>query len=297
MASKLRSLAETDVRHPIPPEQLLPALQTPPFIYVPGTFNTRDLGLLADDNDGSGSAKIRRGFIYRTGGLDILHGSLEGRAALREKLGVRRIFDLRSKDEHARSPDPEIEGIEGVWLGSEGTTEQAAKVDLAAFIEGEGEKGYVAMYFEVLDWYQGIFREVLRSIRDRPQDPIMFHCTAGRDRTGVLAGMLETIAGYDPKLVQTDFLLSRIGYEPAREQLIKFAIQGAGVDVGEKPDLSRFYDVPGFLNLAALKTSCWDAFVDAVREKYGGFEGYVTGVLGFSDEDLIKIRRNLVQAP
>lgn len=188
MAAQLRSLAETDVRHPIPPEQLLPALQTPPFIYVPGTFNTRDLGLLlpppsittTSSSTTTGNTTqpgIRPGFVYRTGGLGLLHGSPEGQALLHDKLGIRRIFDLRSKDEHAQSPDPEIAGIEGAWLGTEGTTEEKAEVNLSLFVEGQGEKGYVNMYMEVMREYVGIFREVLRSVRDRPEDPILFHCT------------------------------------------------------------------------------------------------------------------------
>lgn len=191
MAAQLRRLAETDVRDPIPQEQLLPALQDPPFLYVPGTFNTRDLGLLLPPSDsdsgfgsGPGSAPrrgtrsmIRPGFLYRTGGLDRLHHSPEGQAMLRDTLGVRRLFDLRSRDEHAACADPQIEGVEGVWLGGKGTTEESARVDLAPFVDGEGEKGYVGMYMEVLTVYEGIFREVLKSIRDRPDEGIMFHCT------------------------------------------------------------------------------------------------------------------------
>lgn len=172
MASELRSLAETDVRHPIPPETLLQALQQPPFIHVPGTFNTRDLGLLLPS---ASSPRIRAGFLYRSGGLE--HLSAEGQAVLRDQLGVRRIFDLRSQAEHAASPDPPIEGVEIVWLGSQGTTEETATVDLAPFAEGDGEQGYVAMYYEVLDGYQGVFKEVLRSVRDHPEEPILFHCT------------------------------------------------------------------------------------------------------------------------
>lgn len=107
--------------------------------------------------------------------------------------------------------------------------------------------------------------------------------------------MLESLAGYDPEIIQTDFLLSRIGYEPARELLIKFAIQGAGVDTGDNPDLNVFYNMPAFYNLVSLKASCWSAFASAVEKDYGGFEGYVTKVLGFSDEDVVKIRKNLVE--
>lgn len=90
---------------------------------------------------------------------------------------MRRIFDLRSKAEHAASPDPQIEGIVTLWLGGDGSTEQDAKVVLASFEEGEGEKGYVAMYYEILHNYKGMFREVLRSVRDQPEASLLFHCT------------------------------------------------------------------------------------------------------------------------
>lgn len=140
--------------------------------------------------------------------------------------------------------------------------------------------------------------------------------TAGRDRTGVLAGLLESLAGYDPEVIQADFLLTRIGYEPARERLLQFALRGAGViqdlagdgDGGDDDsdgaadgfggvDLSPLYEVPGFYNLASLRASSWDAFVEAVRERWGGFEGYAGEVLGFSEEDLARIKRNLAEAP
>lgn len=194
-SSNLRALAETDARHPISPEQLHAALQTAPFVYVPGTFNTRDLGLLdgnvSTTTTTTASKKgIRPGFIYRTGGLSHLGASPQGQAMLRDTLGVRRIFDLRSRDEHAKGPDPVIEGVEGVWevqaspgsgIGGDetaGTTlEKAATVKLPLFVDGQGEKGYVDMYLEVLAMYRGIFAEVLKSVRDRPGEPILFHCT------------------------------------------------------------------------------------------------------------------------
>lgn len=51
------------------------------------------------------------------------------------------------------------------------------------------------------------------------------------------------------------------------------------------------------MNMASLRPACWDAFVNSVGEKYGGFEGYVRSALGFSEEDVALIKRNLVEAP
>lgn len=109
--------------------------------------------------------------------------------------------------------------------------------------------------------------------------------TAGRDRTGIVAGLLLTLAGASPETVALDFLLSRIGTEPAREQLVALAMQGSG---------AKGVDASGFHNLCNLKLSCWQAFVKATEQEHGGFQGYVTGTLGFSDGDLARIRRNLV---
>lgn len=124
---------------------------------------------------------------------------------------------------------------------------------------------------------------------------------AGRDRTGVLAGLLESLAGYDAATVRADFLLSRIGTEPARTMLLQFAIQGAGMALPAeaKDDMEMLFEKAplGFYNLVSLKAACWDAFVEAVDREWGGFEGYVKTVLGFGEEDLVTIRRNLVEAP
>ncbi|KAI7785969.1 hypothetical protein LA080_005630 [Diaporthe eres] len=305
MAAALRPLAETDVRDPIPAKVLLSALQTPPFVVVPGTFNTRDLGLLLSPGgeggqaggEGGAAGRIRPGFVFRTGGLEALARSRDGQAVLRDTLCVRRIFDLRSREEHERAPDPVVEGVEGVWLGDGVGAEDNPMLDLGLFVEGEGEEGYAHMYMDVLVKYSGTFREVLTSVRDRPGEAILFHCTAGRDRTGVLAGLLETLAGYDAETVRTDFLLSRIGTEVAREHLLAFAKKYSMSAEDDDDGSASFDEVPGFLNLVSLKGACWDAFADAVGTKFGGFEGYATKVLGFSKEDLAVIKKNLNEAP
>lgn len=107
---------------------------------------------------------------------------------------------------------------------------------------------------------------------------------AGRDRTGVMAGLLQSLAGAEPEDVRFDYMLSRIGTETARERLLRYARIGTGITTDNSP---------GFNNLCSLRTSCWDAFVAGVQEKHGGWEGYVTGTLGFSDDDLGKIKTNL----
>ena len=110
------------------------------------------------------------------------------------------------------------------------------------------------------------------------------HSLAGRDRTGVVAGLLHHLAGTPPEIATLDYMLSRLGTEPAREKLIHFAFAMAGTDN---------IDAPGFHELVSLKPEYWAAFVDGLTEKYGGWDGYVTKALGFSEEDLAKMKKNL----
>jgi hypothetical protein len=149
----------------------------------------------------------------------------------------------------------------------------------------------------------GVFKRVLERIRDgEGKDGVVVHCngefgwwgfcwermltgTAGRDRTGVITGVLLGLAGVDPEIIALDFMLSRIGTEPAREQLLAFAMRGTGV---------KSADEPGFYNLCSLRVSSWERFVKGVEREHGGWEGYVTGTLGFSEDDLDKIKKNLI---
>jgi hypothetical protein len=168
-AAALRTLSETDVVTPLPAATTKEVLTAPPFIYIPGTFNTRDIALVPTPT--GIPSPLRPGFIYRSGALQGL--TPDGKHLL-TSLGIKKIFDLRSLDERTHGPDPEIDGVENVWML---TSEREAKVDIADFVDGEGEKGYAKMYLDVLDMYQPFFKAVLEHVRDSPSEPFLYHCT------------------------------------------------------------------------------------------------------------------------
>lgn len=110
--------------------------------------------------------------------------------------------------------------------------------------------------------------------------------TAGRDRTGVLAGLLHHLAGSPPEAAVRDYMLSRIGIEPVRDKLMPFAMNTVGITDPE---------TPGFYNLVQLRPEYWDAFLEALDESFGGWDGYITSAegLGFSEEDLATLKVNM----
>lgn len=102
----------------------------------------------------------------------------------------------------------------------------------------------------------------------------------------MISGLLLALAGASEDTIVLDYLLSRIGSEPVRVELLSFAQAGTN---------APSHDEPGFYNLCSLRESSWKAFVEGVQEQYGGFEQFVKNDLGFTEDDLGKIKANLTR--
>ncbi|KAF6818062.1 tyrosine phosphatase [Colletotrichum plurivorum] len=270
--SQLLELAETDVCSALPQAVVTSIIAQPPFLIVPGTFNVRDVGLVP-------GSPLRAGYIFRSGSLEGLRH--EGFAQLTEKLGIKRVFDLRTGHEREKHPEPNFPGAEFTWVPNS----YINAVDMADFVGNGGADGYCKMYMDMIEVYAPTIRAVLEHVRDRPREPFLFHCALGRDRTGIVAGLLESIAGANDETVLLDYLLTRIGSEPVRERLLERAIRDNGCPEG--------LDDPAFNNLCSLRAITWKLFVEKIEHKYGGFRGYVIDVLGFSELELEQIIGNL----
>lgn len=98
----LNQLLERPVNEPIDAGAVSEILGRAPFVQVDGLINPRDL------NDGS-LAGLKKGYAYRSGSLELL--TRRGREQLKA-LGIKKIMDLRSAEEVAAFPDPDIDGID-----------------------------------------------------------------------------------------------------------------------------------------------------------------------------------------
>ncbi|KAH7149494.1 protein-tyrosine phosphatase-like protein [Dactylonectria estremocensis] len=270
--SELEALCSLHVRDPIPADMLQRAITSPPFISSRSLINIRDLGAVP-------GSRLAKGRFYRSGTLDEAGQDPEAVAWLAAH--IKRIFDLRRGPERGRNPSPVVPGVENVWYDLAG---RYTTPPLEEFAVGEGDAAWRHQYLTVTRVYKPTIRAVLENVRDRPTEPFLFHCTAGRDRTGVVAGLLQSLAGTPPDRVVFDYMLSRIGTDVAREKLTAFAVASLNITDPE---------TPGFWNLVSLKPSYWNAFVEGLQEEYGGFDGYVTTGMGFSEADLEIIKGNL----
>ncbi|KAI0375894.1 hypothetical protein BV20DRAFT_932406 [Pilatotrama ljubarskyi] len=267
---------------PLDPAYVAQQLSHPPFVSIAGVVNVRDLGSYPTHHP---RMLTRPGLVYRSG--EISHITPEGMRQLKE-LGISTIYDLRSETEMLRyeTPIPTVDGVEIVHIPvfkTEDYSPEAMAKRFELYASGKTE-AFMVLYSQILDNAGPAFAVVLRHIRDRPDSPCLFHCTAGKDRTGILAAILLKLVGVDDETIARDYALTRVGREPAREMIMK-----------------RLSKVPYFatnteaaLNMFSSRAETMLAFLQMLEERYGGVEEYVKKVVGLTDEDIATIRKNFL---
>ncbi|KAJ6095861.1 hypothetical protein N7486_006607 [Penicillium sp. IBT 16267x] len=273
-AENVIDVLNTDIRTSIPESIVSKISSLPPFVTLPGVSNFRDL---SHDNE------LRPGYAYRSANLSDIQ--VKGKSILAEDLGITTIFDLRNQGERERAPSPEINGIETIWMPY-GT--RPASLNLRDFSQDdESAAGFVKMYMGILSAAAPIFTEVFRHIRDEPNDPFIFHCSAGKDRTGVLSALILLLIGRPHEEIIIDYLYTRVGLESVRENLSHALSLHVGTD-------HLTPEANGMLELSGVRASAMDAFLKTFETTYdGGVEGYLNTQLGFSFEDIALMRKNL----
>jgi protein-tyrosine phosphatase len=158
-----------------------------------GCFNVRDLGGLP-----TGDGRVTKHGVFLRGDT-LCDLTDDGRRSLLED-GVRTIVDLRSADEIEREPNPfaTIDGVryEHRPLNDPGVTSRIS------VIEDSTER-----YRVMLDANGQRIAAIMDIIATSPR-AVLFHCFAGRDRTGIIAAILLRLAGVPDDLIVQDYAVS-----------------------------------------------------------------------------------------
>jgi protein-tyrosine phosphatase len=220
-------------------------------LHWEGCANVRDLGGI-----GTRGGVIRRGAIVRGDALDRL--SAAGWAAL-EAHGVRTVIDLRNDDEVGADRAPRPAALTTLRLPLDGVED----TDFWKDWHGRPEFGTPIYYRPFLDHFPERTAAVVTAIARAEPGGVAVHCGIGRDRTGLIAILLLTLAGAAPGEIAADYALSE-----------------ARVPFGK---VGTFYEDRG-LTPAAVITELLDGL---------DVEAYLRGA-GVSNEDLSAIRARLL---
>jgi protein-tyrosine phosphatase len=231
---------------------------------MPGIPNLRDVG----GHETTDGRRVRTGRLFRSGQLDRIE------AADLEALGVRTVYDLRTERERGIAPDRVPDGIKiviadvlGGAVDSAAATLTAYAADVQAALKelgnGRGADLLRDSYRQMvsLDSATAAYRDLFAGVV-AADEPSLFHCTAGKDRTGWAAAVLLTLAGVPDDVVMRDYLSSNDFVLPAYQPLLdRLAARGGDPYV--------------LLPLLRVDASYLDAAWDEMRQRYGTVETYV----------------------
>ncbi|KLU90562.1 hypothetical protein MAPG_10414 [Magnaporthiopsis poae ATCC 64411] len=273
---------------------LHPSLPTPPFLDIPGVPNFRDLGGYA--TAAHPGKLFRRNLIYRSSEPSKL--TPEGVRKLQE-LGIAKVYDLRSAREIESHNDNhggkivEWDGAERVLLSAfvdEDYSPEALALRFSRF-SGEGSKGFVLAYERILEVgaqanhpYRP-FRTILEQLAtEKPPAPMLLHCSAGKDRTGVICAVLLSLCGVEDEVVAHEYSLTEAGLGHRNQEFVS-ALAGSGPLEGNVAGAARM--------VSARKQTMLDTLA-MLRDKYGSVERYVMEHCGLSAEAVERLRKNLL---
>lgn len=127
--------------------------------------------------------------------------------------------------------------------------------------------------------YLAFFEELLKNEQDN--QAVLFHCTAGKDRTGMGAFFFLNALGVDQKTIESDYLLTNKTYKPETEALIKKASSA-----NSSPEM-----IENLRSLFSVHLDFLHAAEQEIKILAGDPEHYLKTIIGLSESDLADLRR------
>lgn len=269
------------------------------FLPVKGIMNARDLG----GYEVPGGMSVKTGMLMRSAHLaDASSADISCLNGL--SLGF--VVDFRMEEEKAGKVDKRVPGAAYVSLPidttgaiSETATEEERKkftgrkqfdvkkvIVLAAFNE-KAQTVARNMYPTILNYpsCQSQMAAFLRMVVDSGDKPILFHCTQGKDRTGIASALILAALGVERDIIIADFEATNKVYEKdIRKYSRRVKFWG-----GKEAEVAT---VRAFLG---ANTENFIKALEQVEKEYGSMEGYLKGPMGLTDSDLETLRKRYLQ--
>ena len=264
--------------------------ETPDARIVVASSNLRDLGGLTT-SDGH---TVRTGQLFRSGHLCDLGDA--DRAIVRS-LGLQTIVDLRRPAEADVKPHPDLPSVDVVGISVSSDDNEFAVV-ANAMLDPRAEPlgpDHITNYFRTLVTdHIDRYRPVFDLATDPDRQPLLFNCTAGKDRTGVVAAVLLRILGVDDNLVMADYLLSnevrRSWIETAKVDHRQRIAHHLGITPAEVPE-ERMASSRALLY---CREDYLCAVLDTAEARWGSWDGFVADGLCLDEARLAAFRTSLL---
>lgn len=219
---------------------------------------------------------LKQGKFYRSAHL---HKLKKRSFKTFENLGIKEIIDLRNSKEISQRPDVILQNVDlknySAFEDEGDQLDQAKKLVLKGKVKGtDADQRMLDFYKTYATENPEIIKKIIHEILDS-EDPVLYHCTAGKDRTGIITALILTILKFDRATIENDYLLSN-NY---RKQLVQKRLHLAN-------NLHLLYpkmDLNVIEKLSWVEKNYLKTAFSEIDKKYGSIDIYIHQNLGISE--------------
>lgn len=249
------------------------------------TLNLRDLGGYI----GADGRTVKHGLLFRSGALgQATPAELE---AIRQ-LGLQFVLDLRSSTEADELPDPTVPDAYQVRI-SGAMDANDVEIDMSPNamyrilfnprrVDPDPEDSIISAIAEIyssLAFNNIAYKELMQRM-EQGKAPLLFHCTCGKDRTGVAAIIILLALGVDPQTIADDFELTN-----------QYLQENIDAKLADHDFLSRFGAFRYVVEVTeGVKRSFGERVMDEILQEYGSFDVYLETEFGLDEQRLAALR-------
>ena len=225
-----------------------------------GQRNFRDLGGLPAGN----GCVTRSGMIYRSGDLSAI---TDNDIAVLENIGLTMVIDFRSEREKSKRPNREIRSVREIKNIAINDSARDMAMEYIARNDAAGlENVLIKDYRRIVRENQEEYRQFLNELAFTPHLPVVFHCVAGKDRTGLAAVFLLTALGVQFDAIFYDYIASVVYNAMLTTKLINKINEK-----GHNGEIIR--------PLLEVKKEYLDAALMEIRKNHGDLHAFVINAL------------------
>jgi protein-tyrosine phosphatase len=248
-------------------------------VPLEGGVNFRDLGGYPTVDGG----RVRWGLAFRSGAL---HRLTAADVAILSRLGLRVVYDLRTDPECDLAPSVLLDGVRFERLAIGGDAARTRELTAPVL---EGRPADIAsdflerLYPAMAEAAAPSFGRLLTRLAEPGGLPALFHCAAGKDRTGLSAVLLLSVLGVDEAAILDDYQLSAELYTARQMDKVRLKLGASGVDL------------EGYHNVYGAPRHAMATLLATLRERHGGVETFLEDEAGVDPQVFTELRARLVE--
>jgi protein-tyrosine phosphatase len=250
-------------------------------IALEGAPNFRDLGGYRTNS----TRRLKWGCVFRSGHLALLTQNDQQTLI---NLGIRSICDFRSEQETKRQPNqlPHSADIQSLHLPIVSSVIEPTQA-IARVMKGDiswfTPDFMIKSYLEKIDRFHGVWYLFFKTLSQASARPLVFHCTAGKDRTGVCAALILLSLGVSENQVIDDHALSNV-YNADGIHKIELTLSKVGIDPN---DLRDYITAP---------KSAITATIEHIHKQFGSTQNYLIQKAGVKPDWLDTLAQELTES-